>query len=93
MIVYGDIYIVEGGYTHYGATHGASMATLVDVAETPGWQRTRLGVNNLDFYKGDFANERFMSALPGPFTSGVAFDVLLHQPTLMHSLHLMLESL
>lgn len=58
VIIYGDMYVVEGGYAHYVATHGAEMATLVDTTETRAWQQTRLHVDNLDFLKGDFANER-----------------------------------
>src|ERR1022692_3004607 len=77
VIVYGDMYIVEGGFTEYCATHGADVATLIDTLETVSWQRTRSEIRNLDFYKGNFADEGFMRSLRGDFAAAVAYDVLL----------------
>lgn len=91
VIVFGDMYMVEGGYTRYVAEHGARSATLVDSLETRSWQRARLDTPNLDFYKGNFADKGFMDSLHTSFSAGIAFDVLLHQPPLLHCLHLMLE--
>ena len=90
VVVYGDMYMVEGGYTEYCAKNGATCATLVDTLETFGWQQARLRQRNVDFYKGNFADAGFMAALGGPFDTGVAFDVLLHQPAIVNTLHLML---
>lgn len=91
VVVYGDMYIVEGGYTEYCATHGAVAVTLVDTLETVSWQETRLRNRNIDFYKGNFAHEGFMSSLRGGYSAAVAYDVLLHQPALLNTLHLMLR--
>lgn len=91
IAVYGDMYIVEGGYTEYCAKNGATRATLVDTLETRGWQETRLRQSNIDFYKGDFANAAFMRTVPDTFSAAVAYDVLLHQPALLHTLNLMLQ--
>jgi hypothetical protein len=91
VIVYGDMYVVDGGFTRYVAAKGAKRATLVDTLETRAWQQARLEHPTIDFYKGDFSNQYFMNALVGTFETGVAYDVLLHQPPLLHSLHLMLE--
>jgi hypothetical protein len=89
--VFGDMYIVDGGYTRYIAEQ-AEGVILLDTLETKPWQRARLEQSNLEFYKGNFAEEAFMRSLPQPHaTVGLAFDVLLHQAALLHALHLMLE--
>ena len=90
VIVYGDMYIVEGGYTAYCAANGATEVTLVDTLETVDWHQQRVEHRNIDFYKGDFANEGFMRSLRGGYSAAVAYDVLLHQPGMLHTLHLML---
>jgi hypothetical protein len=92
VIVYGDMYLVDGGYTEYCATHGAAVATLVDTVETAAWQQTRLEHRNVDFFKGNFADEGFMDSLPGGYSAAVIYDVLLHQPSLINTLHLMLAN-
>ncbi|MGH3577562.1 MAG: hypothetical protein ACRDU0_08405, partial [Mycobacterium sp.] len=90
VIVYGDMYVVEGGYTAYCAENGGAVVTLVDTLETVNWHQKRLEVRNIDFQKGDFANEGFMRSLRGGYSAAVAYDVLLHQPGMLHTLHLML---
>jgi len=92
VIVFGDMYVVEGGYTEYCATHGATNATLVDTLETVGWLQTRLAHRNIDFYKGDFSNPGFMASIGSHYSVAVAYEVLLHQPALVKTLNLMLAS-
>ena len=90
-IVFGDIWGVNGAYTKQCIELGCQRVLLIDSYETPAWLRTRLEHPQLDFYKGDFSNAAFMSSIRERFEIGVAFDVLLHQPALLHTLHLMLQ--
>lgn len=90
-VVFGDMYIVEGGYTAKCLEYGCSRALLIDTLETPGWLAARAADPRLDFYKGDFADPLFMQSIHERFSVGVAFDVLLHQAPLLSALHLMLE--
>jgi hypothetical protein len=90
-IVFGDVYVVEGAYTQYAHDLGCERTVLVDSLETPGWLQTRLGRPNLDFYKGDFSDALFMKSIRERFDISVVYDILLHQPPLLHTIHLMLE--
>jgi hypothetical protein len=90
-IVFGDIYGVDGGYTAKCVELGCRRALLIDTHETAAWLRQRLERPQLDFYKGDFADAFFMASVRERYEIGVAFDVLLHQAPLVHTIHLMLE--
>ncbi|HEY2590815.1 MAG TPA: hypothetical protein VGI35_04420, partial [Steroidobacteraceae bacterium] len=90
-VVFGDMFTVEGGFTEKCLELGCSRALLVDSLETPGWQRSRIADPRLDFYKGDFSDPLFMQSIRESFSIGVVFDILLHQPPVISTLHLMLE--
>jgi hypothetical protein len=90
VIVFGDMYVVEGGYAAQCRELGAERVVLVDTFETRHWLEARLGDERLDFYKGDFSSHDFMTSIRERFTVSVAFDVLLHQPPLLNTLHNML---
>lgn len=90
-IVFGDIWKVDGFYTKKLFEMGCKKGVLVDSLETPTWLKTRLQYPNIDFRKGDFSNTLFMKSIQEKFEMGVAYDVLLHQPPLLNTLHLMLE--
>jgi hypothetical protein len=90
-VVFGDIYGVDGAYTAKCVEYGCERALLVDTHESAAWLRLRLEHPSVDFYKGDFADAFFMASVRETFEVGVAFDVLLHQAPLLHTLHLMLE--
>lgn len=90
-VVFGDIYIVDGGYTRKCLEFGCQRALLVDSVETPAWLRARLDESRLDFYKGDFSDPLFMRSIRDSFTISVAFDILLHQPPLLSTMHMILE--
>jgi hypothetical protein len=90
-VVFGDMYIVEGGYTQKCLEYGCAHAVLIDTLETKNWLDTRKANPRLDFYKGDFANPFFMRSIDEQFDIGVVFDILLHQAPLLHTIHLMLE--
>lgn len=89
-IVFGDMYVVEGAYTNECLELGCERALLVDTLETTGWLELRRRTPELDFYKGDFSDALFMASIVGTYELGVAYDVLLHQAPLLHTLHLML---
>ncbi|MGI8711750.1 MAG: hypothetical protein ACR2NR_00895 [Solirubrobacteraceae bacterium] len=89
--MFGDTYVVEGGYAARCLKFGAERVVLVDTLETPAWLEARLGDHRLDFLKGDFSDRLFMSSIREQFDVSVAFDVLLHQPPLLGTLHDMLE--
>jgi len=90
-IVFGDIYGVDGAYTEKCIEYGCERALLIDSNETPAWSRARLSQPSIDFYKGDFSDTMFMASVRETYEIGVAFDILLHQAPLLHTLHLMLE--
>lgn len=90
-VVYGDMWGVEGAYTLRCLELGCPSVTLIDSFETPGWLRTRIEHPALDFVKGDFADPLFMGSIRTTYDLGVAYDVLLHQASLLGALHLMCE--
>jgi hypothetical protein len=89
--VFGDIFKVEGGFTEKCLELGCERVLLVDSLETPAWLRTRLADPRLDFYKGDFSDPLFMASIRESFSISVSFDILLHQPPLLSTLHLILS--
>src|ERR1700684_2760379 len=90
-VVFGDMFTVEGGFTEKCLELGCERALLVDSLETPNWQRSRLADPRLDFYKGDFSDPLFMQSVRESFSISVVFDILLHQPPLISTLHLILD--
>ena len=90
-VVFGDMYIVEGFYTRKCIDYGCERAVLIDSLETARWQQTRIEEPRIDFFKGDFSDPFFMRGVRGRFDVSVVFDILLHQPPLLSTLHLMLE--
>ncbi|MGH9360530.1 MAG: hypothetical protein ACRD2T_01330 [Thermoanaerobaculia bacterium] len=90
-IVFGDMYAVEGGYAAKCAEYGCEAVLLIDAYETPGWLAFRQAHPTVDFMKGDFSDPLFMLSIQRRFSVGVLFDVLLHQPPLVSTLHLVAE--
>jgi hypothetical protein len=90
-VVFGDVWRVDGGYTVACADGGCERVLLVDGLETPAWQEERLRRPYIDFMKGDFSNPLFMASFQDRFDVGVAFDILLHQPAMLGTLHLLLD--
>ncbi|HEY1774827.1 MAG TPA: hypothetical protein VGG41_01595 [Solirubrobacteraceae bacterium] len=90
-IVFGDMWVVEGGYTIKCADLGCQRALLVDTFETTGWVETRAGDPRLDFYKGDFSDPFFMASIRERFAISVSFDVWLHQARLLQTIHNVLD--
>jgi hypothetical protein len=90
-IVYGDMWVIEGAYSQRCLELGCERVTLVDSFETSGFLETRLANPRLNFYKGDFSDAMFMESVRERYEVGVLYDILLHQPALLHSLHLMLS--
>ncbi len=90
-IVFGDIWKVDGFYTQKTVELGCKKAALIDSLETEKWLAVRLRHPQIDFFKGDFSDTLFMKSIRAKFDIGVAFDILLHQPPLLNTLHLMLE--
>ena len=90
-VVFGDMWKVDGFYTKKTLELGCKKAILIDSLETEKWLETRLRHPQIEFFKGDFSNTLFMKSIRANFDIGVAFDILLHQPPLVNTLHLMLE--
>ena len=89
--VFGDMWVVEGGYAARCAEHGCRRVLLVDTFETAGWLERRAADHRLDFYKANFSNPFFMASVNERFSVSVAFDVLLHQAPLLSTIHAILE--
>jgi hypothetical protein len=92
-VIFGDMWRVDGFYTRKTLDLGCQRAVLIDSLETEAWLRTRLRYPQVDFFKGDFSNALFMNSIRETFEIGVAFDILLHQPPLLNTLHLMLDKI
>jgi hypothetical protein len=88
--IFGDMWRVDGAYALSCLELGCGRVVVVDASETFEWQRRRLEHPQLDFYKGDFGNAWFMQSLRERFDLTIAYDVLLHQAPLLHTLHLIL---
>ena len=92
-VVFGDMWKVDGFYTKKTLELGCKRVVLIDSLETKKWLKTRLQFPQIDFFKGDFSNTLFMKSIQEKFDIGVVFDILLHQPPLLNTLHLMLEKI
>ena len=92
-VVFGDMWRVDGFYTKKSLELGCKRAVMIDSLETVKWLKTRLQYPQIDFFKGDFSNTLFMRSIHETFDIGIAFDILLHQPALLNTLHLMLEKI
>jgi hypothetical protein len=92
-VVFGDMWKVDGFYTKKTLELGCKRAVLIDSLETEKWLHARLQNPYIDFFKGDFSNSLFMKSIQDKFDIGVAFDILLHQPPLLNTLHLMVEKI
>ena len=92
-VVFGDMWKVDGFYTKETLKLGCKRVALIDSLETEKWLHTRLQNPQIEFFKGDFSNALFMKSIEQTFDIGVAFDILLHQPPLLSTLHLMLEKI
>jgi hypothetical protein len=90
-VVFGDMYLVDGGYSNKCLEFGCERVLLIDTLETVQWQQRRIQNPGLDFFKGDFSNPHFMRSFDQTFEIGMAYDILLHQAPLLQTLHLMLE--
>ena len=79
------------GLTVATLKRGSEQTLLVDTLETPAWLQQRLVHPQLDFLKGDFGDASLMSSIRDQYEVGIVFDILLHQPPLLHTLNLMLS--
>lgn len=89
-VLFGDMWRVDGGYTVECAKH-CERVLLIDSLETAAWQEERIAEPKIDFRKGDFSDPLFMAGVRDEFALGVVFDILLHQPSMLGTLALMLE--
>jgi hypothetical protein len=92
-VVFGDMWKVDGFYTKKSLELGCKRAVLIDSLETEKWLKTRLQYPQIEFFKGDFSDTLFMKSIRDKCEIGIAFDILLHQPPLLNTLHLMLEKI
>jgi hypothetical protein len=88
-VLFGDMWRIDGGYSVECAKH-CERVLLIDSLETAAWQQERVAEPKIDFRKGDFSDPLFMGSLRETLSLGVAFDILLHQPTMLGALALML---
>jgi hypothetical protein len=89
-VLFGDMWRIDGGYTVECARQ-CERVMLIDSLETAAWQEERIANPAIDFRKGDFSDPLFMATVCEQFGLGVVFDILLHQPTLLGTLALMLD--
>lgn len=65
--------------------------TMVDTHESENWNSNPSLRAGIDFRKGDFSDERFMATISNSYDIALAYDVLLHQIDLRHTLALMVS--
>jgi hypothetical protein len=91
-IDFGGMWEVDGYYSRQCLKRfGIKKVTMVDAEESENWKDDPTLREGLDFRKGDFSDERFMKSIAGSFDLALAYDVLLHQIDLRHTLSLMLS--
>lgn len=91
-IDYGGMWEVDGYYSKQCRDRfGVKRVTMVDREESENWKRNSSLRAGIDFRKGDFADMKFMASISSRYDLGIAFDVLLHQVDLRHTLSLMLS--
>jgi hypothetical protein len=92
VIDFGGMWEVDGYYSKQCLTRfGAKRATMIDAEESDNWKKDSALREGLDFRRGDFSDDQFMESIADTFDVALAFDVLLHQIDLRHTLSLMLS--
>jgi len=92
VIDFGGMWEVDGYYSKQFLTRfGIRKVTMVDAEESENWRADPALREGLDFRKGDFSDERFMESIAPSYDLATAYDVLLHQIDLRHTLSLMLS--
>jgi hypothetical protein len=71
VVVFGDMWRVDEGYTKRCAELGSKRVLLIDMIETVTWSETREAYPAVDFYKGDFSNAAFMASISETFESAL----------------------
>ena len=91
-IDFGGMWEVDGYYSKQClARFGIKKVTMIDAEESENWRANPALREGLDFRKGDFSDERFMESIGQSYDLAIAYDVLLHQINLRHTLSLMLS--
>lgn len=92
VIDFGGMWEVDGYYSKLCLEKfGAKKVTMIDFEASENWRRDESLRRGIDFRLGDFADERFMDSVGGRHDLALAYDVLLHQIDLRHTLSLMLS--
>lgn len=92
IIDFGGMWEVDGLYSRLcKAEFGIPRVTMVDKFESENWQRNSSLRVGIDFRKGDFSDEKFMTTITQPYDLALAYDILPHQINMRHALFLMLS--
>ena len=92
VIDFGGMWEVDGLYSRLcREKFGVPRVTMVDKFESENWVRNPSLRTGIDFRKGDFSDEQFMATIREPHDLALAYDVLIHQIDLRHTLSLMLS--
>jgi len=92
VVDFGGVWEVDGLYSRVCRERfKIARVTMVDKYASENWVRNPRLRKGVDFRKGDFSDEGFMSTLEEPYDLALAYDVLLHQIDLIHTLTLMLS--
>lgn len=92
VIDFGGMWEVDGLYSRVCSERfRIARVTMVDKYVSENWVQNPRVRNGIDFRKGDFSDEEFMSTLEASYDLALAYDVLPHQRDLIHTLNLMLS--
>lgn len=92
VIDFGGMWEVDGLYSRVcKEKFKIARVTMVDKYASENWLQNPRLRKSINFRKGDFSDEGFMSTLEESYDLALAYDVLPHQIDLIHTLTLMLS--
>jgi hypothetical protein len=92
VIDFGGMWEVDGYYSKQCLDKfGIKRVTMIDAEESDNWRADPTLREGLDFRKGDFSDEGFIKSIPQSYDLAMAYDVLVSQIDLRHTLSLMLS--
>lgn len=92
VIDFGGMWEVNGLYSRICLDRfKIPKVTMIDDFLSENWKNDLKLRRGIDFRKGDFSDEKFMATIKDKYDIGLAYDVILHQIDLRHTISMMLD--
>ena len=92
VIDFGGMWEVNGYYSKLcKEKFGVKQVTMIDSFESRAWKRNPKLREGIEFRRGEFSSDDFMIKIRKHYDLALAYDVLLQQIDLRHTLGLMLS--